>query len=173
MSPGTFAVDSRYRGGTLSPKCGCPSVKQASGSVEVIRFGVFEADPRTGELLKQGRRVGLQEQPFQVLAFLLARPGELVTRDELRSKLWPSDTFVDFEHGLNKAISKVREALGDDSGTPRYVETLPRRGYRFISPVTVAPMRTRGQMGHRRRRRLCLIQVGHPLHVGCAGCRPR
>jgi TolB-like protein/DNA-binding winged helix-turn-helix (wHTH) protein/Tfp pilus assembly protein PilF len=103
---------------------------------EVIRFGVFEADLRTGEVLKQGQQIRLQEQPFHVLTLLLARPGDLVTREELREKLWPADTFVDFEHGLNKAISKLRNALGDDSGTPRYIETLPRRGYRFITPVT-------------------------------------
>jgi TolB-like protein/DNA-binding winged helix-turn-helix (wHTH) protein len=110
-------------------------VKQGSNSAEVIRFGVFEADTRTGELRKHGLRIKLQEQPFQVLALLLARPGELVTREELRLKLWPADTFVDFEHGLNKAINKLREALNDDREAPRYIETLPRRGYRFIAPV--------------------------------------
>jgi TolB-like protein/DNA-binding winged helix-turn-helix (wHTH) protein len=112
-------------------------VKHVNSSAEVIRFGVFEADPHTGELRKQGRRIRLQGQPFQILLFLLERPGELVTREELRQKLWPADTFVDFEHGLNKAISKLRDTLGDDSGTPRYIETLPRRGYRFIAPVGV------------------------------------
>jgi len=111
-------------------------MKQASTSAEVIRFGVFEADTRTGELRKHGLRIKLQEQPFQVLSLLLARPGELVTREELRLKLWPADTFVDFEHGLNKTINKLREALGDDSETPRFIETLPRRGYRFIAPIT-------------------------------------
>jgi TolB-like protein/DNA-binding winged helix-turn-helix (wHTH) protein/Flp pilus assembly protein TadD len=113
-------------------------VKQVNSQREVIRFGVFEADLCTGELRRKGRLVRLQEQPFQVLALLLARPGELVAREELRQALWPADTFVDFEHGLNKAISKLRDALGDDSGTPRYIETLPRRGYRFIAPVTSA-----------------------------------
>ncbi len=115
-----------------------PPVNQVSSSPEVIRFGAFEADTRTGELRKHGLRVKLQDQPFQVLSRLLARPGELVTREELRLRLWPADTFVDFEHGLNKAINKLREALGDDSETPRYIETLPRRGYRFIAPVVSA-----------------------------------
>ncbi len=110
-------------------------MKRIGGPGEVIRFGAFEADTRTGELRKQGLRIKLQEQPFQILGLLLVRPGELVTRDELRSKLWSADTFVDFEHGLNKAVNKLREALSDDSEAPRFIETLPRRGYRFIAPV--------------------------------------
>jgi TolB-like protein/DNA-binding winged helix-turn-helix (wHTH) protein len=113
-------------------------VKQVSSSTEVIRFGVFEADTVTGELRKHGLRIKLQEQPFQVLCLLLARSGELVTREELRKMLWPADTFVDFEHGLNKTINKLREALSDDKEKPRYIETLPRRGYRFIAPVMSA-----------------------------------
>ena len=113
-------------------------MKQVSRSTEVIRFGVFEVDTVTGELRKHGLRIKLQEQPFQVLCLLLARPGELVTREELRKMLWPADTFVDFEHGLNKTINKLREALSDDKETPRYIETLPRRGYRFIAPVMSA-----------------------------------
>jgi TolB-like protein/DNA-binding winged helix-turn-helix (wHTH) protein/Flp pilus assembly protein TadD len=113
-------------------------VEPSGGSAEVIRFGVFEVDPRTGELRKHGRRINLQEQPLRVLCLLLARPGELVTREELRLTLWGADHFVDFEHGLNKAISKLREALGDDRETPRYIETLPRRGYRLIAPTTGA-----------------------------------
>ena len=118
---------------------GRPSVKHARDSADVIRFGVFEADTRAGELRKHGLRIKLQEQPFQVLSLLLARPAELVTREELHLKLWPADTFVDFEQGLNKAINKLREALSDDRETPRYIETLPRRGYRFIAPVAGAP----------------------------------
>jgi cholera toxin transcriptional activator len=101
----------------------------------IARFGVFELDFRAGELRKNGARLRLQEQPFQVLALLLERAGDLVTREELRQKLWPSDTFVDFDHSLNTAINKVREALGDSASSPRYVETLARRGYRFIAPV--------------------------------------
>jgi DNA-binding winged helix-turn-helix (wHTH) protein len=103
---------------------------------DVARFAVFEVNLRTGELRKHGNRMRLQEQPFQVLALLLERPGELVTREELRQKLWPADTFVDFDHSLNTAINKLRETLGDSSSTPRYIETLPRRGYRFIASVT-------------------------------------
>ncbi len=101
----------------------------------LIRFGVFEVDLRAGELRKQGLKIKLQEQPFQVLVMLLERAGEVVTREELHEKVWGSDTFVDIEHGLATAVKKIREALGDDAETPRYVETLPRRGYRFIYPV--------------------------------------
>ncbi len=106
----------------------------------VARFGLFELDLSAGELRKSGVKLRLQGQPFQVLALLLEHAGEVVTREELQQKLWPSDTFVDFDHSLNTAINKVREALGDSASTPRYVETLARRGYRFIAPVqTDAP----------------------------------
>jgi cholera toxin transcriptional activator len=101
----------------------------------VARFGVFELDLNAGELRKSGVKLRLQGQPFQVLALLLERAGDVVTREELQQKLWPSDTFVDFDHSLNTAINKVREALGDSASSPRYVETLARRGYRFIAPV--------------------------------------
>jgi TolB-like protein/DNA-binding winged helix-turn-helix (wHTH) protein/Tfp pilus assembly protein PilF len=101
-----------------------------------LRFGIFEADLRTGELTKNGRRLGLQDQPFRLLAMLLERPGELVSREELRGGLWPQ-TIVDFDHGLNKAISKIREALGDSAENPRFVETVARRGYRFLADVAV------------------------------------
>ncbi len=109
-------------------------VENAS-SPQTVRFGVYEADLRAGELRRKGRKVKLQEQPFQVLALLLERPGQVVTREALREKLWPADTFVEFDHSLNTAISKIREALGDLADNPRFVETLPRRGYRFIAPV--------------------------------------
>jgi TolB-like protein/DNA-binding winged helix-turn-helix (wHTH) protein/Tfp pilus assembly protein PilF len=102
----------------------------------LLRFGAFEADVQTGELRKQGKRIRLQDQPFQLLVMLLEAPGQLVTRDELRSKLWPQTT-VDFDHGLNKAISKIREALGDSPEHPRFVETVARRGYRFLADVAV------------------------------------
>jgi TolB-like protein/DNA-binding winged helix-turn-helix (wHTH) protein/Flp pilus assembly protein TadD len=102
-----------------------------------LRFGVFELDLRAGELRKHGLRVRLQEQPFQVLAMLLEHPGEVVTREKLQKKLWPADTFVDFDHGLNKAINKIREALGDSAESPRFVETVARRGYRFLAEVKV------------------------------------
>jgi TolB-like protein/DNA-binding winged helix-turn-helix (wHTH) protein/Flp pilus assembly protein TadD len=112
-------------------------MQQSRGVPGRLRFGIFEADLGTGELRRRGVRIRLQEQPFQVLAVLLTRPGELVTRDELRGRLWTADTFVDFEHGLNKAINKIREALGDSAESPRFVETVPRRGYRFIADVAV------------------------------------
>jgi DNA-binding winged helix-turn-helix (wHTH) protein/TolB-like protein len=101
----------------------------------VVSFGIFEADFRARELRKAGVRIKLHDQPFQVLAMLLDRPGELVTRDEIRKRLWPGDTFVDFDHGLNNAVARLREALGDSADTPRFIETLPRRGYRFITPA--------------------------------------
>ncbi len=101
------------------------------------RFGLFEADPQDGRLLRQGEPVRLQEQPFQVLLALLERHGEIVTREELRERLWPGDTFVEFDKSLGVALTKVRAALGDDAANPRFVETMPRRGYRFIAPVTV------------------------------------
>src|SRR5438128_9697400 len=103
-----------------------------------LRFGVFELDLRAGELRKHGLQVRLQEQPFQVLAMLLEHPGEVVTREEVQKRLWPADTFVDFDHGLNKAINKIREALGDSAQSPRFVETVARRGYRFLAEVEVA-----------------------------------
>ena len=103
-----------------------------------LRFGVFELDVRAGELRKHGLRVRLQEQPLQILSILLERSGEVVTREELQRRLWPADTFVDFDHGLNKAINKIREALGDSASSPRFVETVARRGYRFIAEVRAA-----------------------------------
>ncbi len=101
----------------------------------IIRFGVFEVDLHSGELRRNGLKVKLQGQPFQILALLLERPGEVVTRDDLRSRLWPADTFVDFEHSLNAAIKRLRETLGDSAEKPIYIETLPRRGYRFLAPI--------------------------------------
>jgi len=100
--------------------------------VAVIRFGVFEVDLRAAELRKQGVKIKLQDQPFQLLQILLERPGEVVTREELRQRIWPADTFVDFEGGVNNAVKRLREALGDKADHPRYIETLPRKGYRFI-----------------------------------------
>src|SRR6201997_2273656 len=110
-------------------------VSEQAQTTNVVRFGVFEVDLRTAELRKQGVRIRLPGQSFQVLEALLLRPGELVTREELKQRLWPSDSFGDFEHGLNAAVNRVREALGDSSDNPRFVETIPRRGYRFIAPV--------------------------------------
>jgi DNA-binding winged helix-turn-helix (wHTH) protein/Flp pilus assembly protein TadD len=102
----------------------------------VLRFGAFEVDLRVGELRRQGVRIKLQEQPFLVLKVLLGQPGEIVTRDELRSRIWSADTFVDFDNSLNTTINKLREALGDSADSPRFIETVPRRGYRFVAPVT-------------------------------------
>jgi DNA-binding winged helix-turn-helix (wHTH) protein len=110
------------------------------GATARVTFGVFEVDLQTGELWKAGRRIKIQTQPFKVLAALLERPGEVVTREELQTRVWGPDTTVDFDHSIGTAINKVREALGDSADSPRYVETLARRGYRFIAPVTaVAP----------------------------------
>src|SRR5436309_11002938 len=99
-----------------------------------FRFGEFELD-NSGELRSGGRKVKLQTQPSQILRILIERPGEIVTREELRQKIWPSDTFVDFDHGINNAIKRLREALSDTAETPRFIETLPRRGYRFIGTI--------------------------------------
>jgi len=105
------------------------------GSVRRYRFGIFEADAATGELRRQGVRIKLNAQPFQVLLLLLARPGQLLTREEISRELWPDGTFVDYEHGVNSAVNRIREALRDTAGSPRFVETLARRGYRFMAPV--------------------------------------
>jgi DNA-binding winged helix-turn-helix (wHTH) protein/predicted Zn-dependent protease len=112
-------------------------------SASLLRCGVFEIDLRAGELRKQGVRIKLQEQPFLVLKILLTRPGEVVSREEIRSQIWSADTFVDFDNSLNTAINKLREALGDTAESPRFIETLPRRGYRFIAPVTSIDARPR------------------------------
>jgi TolB-like protein/Flp pilus assembly protein TadD len=113
-------------------------VESVIRSSKQVRFGAFSADLAAGRLYKKERRIKLQQQPFQILAMFLQRPGEVVTRDELQTRLWPADTFVDFDHGVNIAINKLREALGDSAEDPRFIETLPRLGYRFISPVEQA-----------------------------------
>jgi TolB-like protein/DNA-binding winged helix-turn-helix (wHTH) protein len=111
-------------------------VSNPSESAGLARFGPFEVDFCAGELLKNGRKIRLQDQPLQVLAILVEKPDEVVTREELRQKLWPGDTFVDFDHGLNNAINRLREALNDSADSPKFIETLPRRGYRFVFPVS-------------------------------------
>jgi DNA-binding winged helix-turn-helix (wHTH) protein len=106
-----------------------------SDAKQVIRFATFEVDPHARELRRDGSRVKLQEQPFQVLLALLERPGDVITRELLRAKLWPADTFVDFDHSLNAAVKRLRDALGDTAENPRFIETLARRGYRFLVPL--------------------------------------
>src|ERR1700688_318482 len=108
----------------------------------IFRFGAYEADPASGELRKSGIRLRVQEQPFQVLIVLLERPSEVVTREEPRQKLGPADTFVDFDHSLNTVINKLREALSDSAANPRFIETLARRGYRFLAPVEFVQKQT-------------------------------
>ena len=118
---------------------------------EILRFGTFEVDLQSGEVRKQGKRVRLQEQPFQVLALLLQRPGGVVTREELRSQIWSADTFVDFDNSLNAAINKLREALGDSAENPRFIETLPRRGYRFLAPISADGLKKPAIIAHGRK----------------------
>jgi DNA-binding winged helix-turn-helix (wHTH) protein len=140
----------------------------------IARFDGFDADFRTQEIRKQGVRVKLPQQSFQILQMLLERPGELVSRDELRQALWPADTFVDFDHGLNNSIKRIRDALGDSADTPRYIETLPRLGYRFIGNIDVAapPVRSSASAGEvlrpaRWKRRFFLLLLA--LALGLAG----
>ncbi|MBM3771490.1 MAG: hypothetical protein FJW27_09465 [Acidimicrobiia bacterium] len=126
------------------------------------RFGVFEVDPRSGEIRKRGIRQHLQGKPFQVLLALLERPGEVVTREELQRRLWSSDVFVDFENGLNTAINRLRLTLGDSAEHPRYVETLARTGYRFIAPVHATAPETAPTPGPPRELADAATLGGHP-----------
>src|SRR5712664_3576856 len=141
----------------------------------ILRFGVFEVDLRAGEVHKQGARIRLQEQPFHVLTLLLQRPGEVVNREKLRAQNWPADTFVDFDNGLDTSINKLREALGDSADNPRFIETLPRRGYRFIAPVTGADGTTRGTAtgasaaAPKRSRKIVVTATVAVLAAGIAG----
>ena len=132
-----FATSEFPPDGKLTPQAGYLSMQGAQHLSARLRFGVFEVDLRAGELRKHGLQVRLQEQPFQVLAMLLEHGREVVTREELQKRLWPGDTFVDFDQGLNKAINEIREALGNSAENPRFVETVARRGYRFLAEVTV------------------------------------
>ena len=138
-----------------------------SKSVHLIRFGDFELDPRAGELRKHGHLIKLQEQPVQLLLLLLEHPGEVVTREQARKSLWKNDTFVDYDHGLGAALNRLRAALGDSASDPRYIETLPRRGYRFIAPVTSdSPKQTETAAATPEPRPLALRYGGWV--VGCA-----
>jgi DNA-binding winged helix-turn-helix (wHTH) protein len=144
--PGDCRVKSRGRGARATQAnaklpAAVPTPPRSSPQ-KILRFAVFEVDLAAGELRRNGSRIRLQEQPFQILVYLLDRAGEVVTREELRQKLWPADTFVDFDHSLNTAINKLREALGDSASNPRYVETLARRGYRFLAPLQAAAGQT-------------------------------
>src|SRR5271155_2446455 len=121
-------------GGRLTGNLGEPAM-EATDRTRRVRFDAFDVDMRSGEVRKHGIRLKLHRQPFQVLSLLLEHPGDVVTREELRQKLWPGDTFVDFDTGLNSAVKKLRDALCDSAEEPRYIETLPRRGYRFIAQV--------------------------------------
>src|SRR5215472_4101178 len=116
-------------------------------SGQIVSFGVFTADLRSAELYKNGVKVRLERQPFQVLSIMLEHPGELISREELRNRVWPQDTFVDFDHALNTAITKIRVAVGDSADSPRFVETVPRRGYRFVAPVNGAKARVLATAG--------------------------
>src|SRR5579863_3403252 len=109
-----------------------------SDQAGILRFDVFELDAGTGELRRQGERIKLQPQPFRVLELLVRRSGEVVSREEIRGGIWSDDTFVDFEQGLNFCIRQIRDAIGDTATAPRFIETLPRRGYRFLQPVEIA-----------------------------------
>jgi Tol biopolymer transport system component/DNA-binding winged helix-turn-helix (wHTH) protein len=146
----------------------------SSAGKGTVQFGTFEVDLCAGELRRNGSRIKLQEQPFQILTMLLARPGEVVTREELQKKLWPSDVFVDFDHSLNAAIRRLRDALGDSAENPRFVETVARRGYRFIAPVNggaasdIVSTKTLGPAGARNRLRI-LITFGLLLIGGVVG----
>jgi len=131
----------------------------------VVRFGAFEADLRTQELRKHGLRIKLPRQSFQVLEMLLDRPGELVSREELQKALWPADTFVDFENGLNNAVKRIRGALGDSADSPRFVETLPRLGYRFISTIDPNQSLPRPKVRKFRRSSPKAAQTAAPMEI--------
>lgn len=134
---------------------------EAAPFLHTIRFGAFELDLRSGELRKRGLKVKLQEKPFQILSILLTQPGEVVTREELREALWPPDTFVDFDHSIGSAINKLREALGDAAASPRFIETLPRHGYRFIGQVE----RPNAALPSKAIEEACAVRPGHELRV--------
>ena len=165
-SRGRGARATQFRNAKLPAAVSTPP---RSSPQKTVRFAVFEVDLAAGELRKNGARIRLQEQPFQILAYLIDRAGEVVTREELRQKLWPADTFVDFDHSLNTAINKLREALGDSASNPRYVETLARRGYRFLAPLQTQRRRRRKHSptpaGNVRSRRPSILNSKFPCPV--------
>ena len=122
--------------GKLLPICGGIPVQVPANGPRRLGFGLFQADLAARQLYRRGVLVHLQDQPFQILSMLLEKPGEVITREELRRKLWPADTFVDFDEGLNTAIKKLRHVLGDSPDNPTFIETVPRRGYRLIAPIS-------------------------------------
>src|SRR4029077_1108411 len=135
-----------------------------STHADMVHFGVFQLDLKARELHKAGVKIRLQEQPFRVLALLVERAGQVVTREELRQKVWPSDVYVAFDQGLNNAIKKVRDALGDSADSPRFIETLARHGYRFVAPVNGVPQRP-----SERQVRFGLRTHWKPALIGLAG----
>jgi DNA-binding winged helix-turn-helix (wHTH) protein len=137
----------------------------ARGQRSLIHFGTFELDLEACELRKRGRKIKLQNQPFQVLSMLLEQPGQVLTRDALHKRLWPADTFVDFDRGINKAINRIREALGDDAGSPRFVETLPRRGYRFLATIE-SPLASRSAQPAGRQPSIAVLPFSNLSGIG-------
>ena len=136
----------------------------------VASFGVFEVDLRAGELRRNGVKVKIQNQPFHILTMLLERPGEVISRDEMRARLWPAETFVDFDHGLNSAIRRLRDALGDSAESPTFVETLGRRGYRFVFPVEKSPIEPPKRNDGRESLGLAeVVSISGPARVPIAG----
>ncbi len=140
------------------------SMSPSNREDRLLRFAVFEVDLDAGELRKNGARIRLQEQPFQVLTALLQNAGQVVTRDHLREKIWPADTFVDFDHSLNTAVNKIREALGDSASSPRFVETLARRGYDLSHPLTAL---RRSHAAVAANENAAARGRGRPRHKGC------
>jgi len=144
------------------------SVLPRDGNSRIVSFGSFQIDLQAEELYRNGLRIRLQKQPFQILSLLIRRPGELITRDQLQAELWPSNTFVDFEHSLNAAVKRLREALGDNTQSARYLETVPRKGYRFVAPVTPeAESRVTGGNPLRRHQRSTYLIAGLVVLLAC------
>src|ERR1700736_2115450 len=138
-----------------------PCLSEANSQPRLFRFGMFELDSDTGELRKDGKsRPRIRDQALQILIMLLEKSDEVVGRDELRERLWPADTFVDFDHGLNTAINQVRTALGDSAANPKFIQTLPRRGYRFIGPVQIVPREGAGAGGGEKRDKVDKVMDG-------------